>query len=109
MPRYALVLTTLAADTDADALARILVDERLVACVNLLPPMRSIYRWEGKIETATERQLIMKTSSGRLEELKSRLAALHPYEVPEILVIGIHDGGQSYLDWVSESTRESRD
>jgi periplasmic divalent cation tolerance protein len=100
-----IVLTTLPADADADRLGRTLVDERLVACVNVLPVMTSIYRWQGAVEQASERQLIMKTTSARVEELKVRLAALHPYEVPEILVLPISDGGASYLAWVEESTR----
>ena len=107
MSRYVIVLTTMAADADAEELARTLVAERLVACVNVLPPMQSIYRWEGQVETAAERQLIMKTSRDRVEDLKARLGRMHPYDVPEILVIGIEDGGQSYLDWVHDSTRTS--
>jgi periplasmic divalent cation tolerance protein len=107
MSRYVIVLTTMAADADTEELARTLVAERLVACVNVLPPMQSIYRWEGQVETAAERQLIMKTSRDRVEELKARLGRIHPYDVPEILVIEIEGGGQSYLDWVHESTRTS--
>ena len=83
-------------DGDADALARSLVSERLAACVNILPPMQSIYRWEGAVETASERQLIIKTEESQLESLKKRLTALHPYDVPEMLVLAVADGGVSY-------------
>ena len=91
---FVIVLTTLPADGDAEAFARTLVDERLAACVNILPPMQSIYRWEGAIEQAEERQLIMKTAADRVEELKKRLVTLHPYDVPELLVIPVGDGGE---------------
>jgi periplasmic divalent cation tolerance protein len=87
------------------SLARTLVDERLVACVNVLPPMQSIYRWEGAVEQATEHQLVMKTTEERVEALKARLVALHPYEVPEVLVLPIADGAEPYLRWLTESVR----
>jgi periplasmic divalent cation tolerance protein len=99
----AIVLTTLPAGADADALARTLVGERLAACVNVLPPMQSIYRWKGAIEAASERQLLMKTAARRVADLKRRLAELHPYDVPEILVLAVNDGGESYLEWVGDS------
>lgn len=98
-----IVLTTFPADGDAEALARTIVDERLAACVNLLPPMQSVYRWEGKVEQAAERQLVIKTMADRVEQLKARLTELHPYDVPEFLVIKVSDGSESYLRWVEES------
>lgn len=100
---YAIVLTTLPADADITAFARTLVDERLAACVNVLPPMESIYRWQGAVEQASERQVIMKTTALGVEALKARIAALHPYDVPEILVLPLAGGGESYLNWVRES------
>jgi periplasmic divalent cation tolerance protein len=100
---FVIVLTTLSAEADADKLGRTLVEEHLVACVNVLPPMQSIYRWQGAVEVSTERQLIMKTSANRVDALKDRLAELHPYDVPEILVLPIADGGASYLQWVAQS------
>ena len=99
-----IVLTTFPADADAATLARTIVAERLAACVNLLPPMQSVYRWEGKVEEATERQLIMKTTADGIEKLKARLIELHPYDVPEFLVLSISDGSESYLRWLREST-----
>lgn len=101
---FAIVLTTLPADADAEAFARTLVDERLAACVNLLPPMQSIYRWEGAIERAEERQVIMKTTREQVAALKHRLVTLHPYEVPELLVLAVADGGADYLGWIKLST-----
>jgi periplasmic divalent cation tolerance protein len=104
LPQAVIVLTTFPSDGDADALARTLVSERLAACVNVLPPMQSTYRWEGGVETASERQLIIKTEQSRLESLEQRLAALHPYDIPEMLVLAVADGGESYLRWIAEST-----
>ena len=103
-PDYVIVLTTLPADADGRALGRTLVDERLAACVNLLPPMESVYRWEGQVEQDTERQMIIKTSKERVVALWDRLRELHPYETPEFVVLTISDGSDAYLRWVGEST-----
>jgi periplasmic divalent cation tolerance protein len=99
-----IVLTTVAADVDAESLARLLVDERLAACVNVLPVMTSIYRWKGAVEQDREQQLVIKTTAPRLEALETRLRALHPYEVPEFLVIDIAGGSAAYLEWLGEAT-----
>ena len=99
-----LVLTTMGADADAAGLARTLVEERLAACVNVLAPMTSIYRWKGSLETDRELQLLIKTSPDRVEALEARLRALHPSEVPEFLVIEVSGGSEAYLDWVGAST-----
>lgn len=97
---FVIVLTTFPADRDPHALASTLVQERLAACVNVLPPMRSVYRWEGKVEEASEHQLVIKTRAERVEAVKTRLAALHPYDVPEVLVLPIAGGSDSYLQWL---------
>ena len=98
-----IVLTTLGADADASSLARTLVEERLAACVNVLPPMSSTYRWKGAVEQGAERQIVIKTAAFRLAALEARLRDLHPYEVPELLVIHADDGSQAYLDWLRDS------
>jgi periplasmic divalent cation tolerance protein len=98
-----LVLTTLGADANAVRLARILVDERLAACVNLLPPMTSVYRWKGKVEEDREQQLVIKTTPARLAALQDRLRALHPYELPEFIVLGAA-ASVAYGQWLAEST-----
>ena len=98
---YVIVLTTFPVDQDADLFARTLVNEHLAACVNVLPPMRSIYRWKGAIESADEHQLLIKTSAARIRDLESRLKSLHPYELPEFLVLSISDGSAEYLSWLS--------
>jgi len=102
---YVVVLTTLPADSDGAGFGRVLVDERLAACVNLMSPMESVYRWEGQIEQERERQVIIKTSRDRLSALWDRVRELHPYEVPEFLVLSIIDGNEAYLRWVGESTK----
>jgi periplasmic divalent cation tolerance protein len=103
-PEYVVVLTTLPADADADAFARTLVEERLAACANLLPPMESIYRWQGQVEKDAERQIVLKTSRERTAALWARLRELHPYDVPEFIVLPIVDGSDAYLRWLGEST-----
>ena len=100
-----LVLTTFPADGDAEKLAATLVEERLAACVNILPPMRSIYRWQGKVERADERQLLIKTGLGRVRALEKRVKELHPYDVPEVLGVFIDASDRDYLSWLAESTR----
>jgi periplasmic divalent cation tolerance protein len=104
---YVMVLTTLPADADGPAFGRALLEERLAACVNLLPVMESIYRWEGRVEQETERQVVIKTSRERLAALWDRVRELHPYEIPEFLVLSIVDGNEAYLRWVGESTKDA--
>jgi periplasmic divalent cation tolerance protein len=100
-----IVLTTLG-DTDARALARTLVEERLAACVNILSPMTSVYRWKGQVEEEVEQQLVIKTSVGALDALQARLLVLHPYETPELIVLEAC-GAAAYSAWLEESTRRS--
>jgi periplasmic divalent cation tolerance protein len=101
---YVIVLTTLPGDFEIRTFARTLVEERLAACVNLLPPMESVYRWEGQVEQETERQMIIKTSRDRVVALWDRIRELHPYETPEFVVLSIQDGSDAYLRWIGEST-----
>jgi periplasmic divalent cation tolerance protein len=98
-----IVLTTIGSETDALTLARALVDEHLAACVNVLPEMISIYRWRGSVEQDTEHQVVIKTTADRLPALEARLHQLHPYELPEFLVLDLAGGGAAYLAWVGES------
>ena len=103
-----LVLTTAPITLDAAALARALLSEQLVACVNILPPMQSHYRWQGAIESASEHQIVMKTTMARVEPLRERLTTLHPYEVPEFLVIEAIGGSEAYLGWIRLETSPPR-
>jgi periplasmic divalent cation tolerance protein len=98
-----MVWTTIRSGADVHELASILVTERLAACVNVLSEMESVYRWQGKVETSRERQLIIKTSTDRVTALKTRLVELHEYEVPEFVVVPIVDGTEQYLQWIRES------
>ena len=99
------VFTTMPDDARSDEVARTIVDERLAACVNVLAPMMSTYRWKGAIECEAERQLVIKTTRGRIAELEARLHALHPYELPEFIVITAVGGSEAYLAWVVNETR----
>jgi periplasmic divalent cation tolerance protein len=106
MTDVVLILTTAPAGDAGEAIARVLVDERLAACVNVLAPMTSVYRWQGAVEQAAERQLIIKTTSGRTAAILARLRELHSYDVPECLVLNVSDGGAAYLEWVENETRD---
>jgi periplasmic divalent cation tolerance protein len=103
---YVIVMTTMPADADSATFAHTLVEARLAACVNVLPAMESVYRWEGQVDQERERQLIIKTSRSRLAALWERVRELHPYDVPEFLVVPVVDGNEAYLRWVGESTRD---
>ena len=103
-PDAVVVLTTLGADADAAAMARTLVDERLAACVNVLPAMLSVYRWKGAVESDREQQLVIKTAASRVAALEARVRELHPYELPEFLVLSA-SGSKAYLDWIAAEAR----
>jgi periplasmic divalent cation tolerance protein len=88
----------------ATGIARALVEERLAACVNLVPAVRSIYRWEGRVHEESEILLIVKTRAEHAAELEARVRALHPYEVPELLRVTVAGGSAAYLGWVLRET-----
>ena len=98
-----IVFTTWPDIEKARAAAHKLVEEKLVACANLVPAMESIYRWQGKVETSAEVLVIFKTTSACYPMVESRIRELHTYEVPEILSLRAADGLPSYLRWVTES------
>ncbi len=100
----AVLVTVPDADRGAE-LTRSLVEARLAACGNVVPGVRSIYRWEGRIQDEGEALVVLKTTRRRVPELLERIRGLHPYDVPEILAIPVEEGTQAYLDWVVESTR----
>jgi periplasmic divalent cation tolerance protein len=99
-----LVLTNLPDADSAHALAAALVEQRLAACVNILAPCRSVYRWEGKVEDASEVPLLIKTTAARYPALEAAIRARHPYELPEIVAVPIAHGLPAYLDWVASET-----
>ncbi|HVC20423.1 MAG TPA: divalent-cation tolerance protein CutA [Vicinamibacterales bacterium] len=99
-----LVLTTLPIEADAEAFAARLVEERLAACVAIHAEMQSVYRWDGRVTRDRERQLVIKTAAARTDALLARLRELHPYDLPERLVIPVAAGGEDYLRWVRDGT-----
>ena len=90
----------------AGRIAAALVEERLAACVNVLPGLRSVYRWQGKVESAEETLLLIKTTQDRLERVSARIVELHPYELPEVIAVEAAGGLPAYLDWIAAQTRE---
>jgi len=100
-----LVLTTCGSQPEAQKIAKALVERQLAACVNIVPQIASVYRWQGKVETAEESLLVIKTTAGGFERLREALVELHSYQVPECIEIGIEDGSAAYLEWIGESVR----
>jgi len=98
-----LVLTTVGADFDARAMARVLVELRFAACVNIIPRVESVYQWEGKVAEDGEQLLLIKTTDERLASLREELFRRHPYSVPEFVVIPIAETSDSYGAWLLES------
>ena len=99
------VLVTAPSAETAAEVARALVEEGLAACGNVVPGLRSIYRWQGQVHDEAEALLVLKTERRLVAALKERLPALHPYQVPELLVLPVEDGLGPYLDWVAASVR----
>ena len=104
MPDTLLVLTNLPDAASAERIARLLVEQRLAACVNILAPCTSVYRWNAAIETAAEVPLLIKTTRARYAELEAALAEAHPYELPEIIAVPLEAGLPGYLAWVAAET-----
>ena len=99
------IYVTAADAAQAEALAEALLERRLVACANLLPRMRSLYRWQGRLERDDEVAMILKTTADRLDEALRAIDALHPYDVPCAVAWPVEAGLPAYLDWVREETR----
>ncbi len=101
MYKMVLLLTTWPDKPGAEQAARHWVNKKLAACINILPSMLSIYHWDGKINSGTEHQLLIKTTAEKVSALKQAILEEHPYECPEILVLSIDDGHQDYLNWIT--------
>jgi periplasmic divalent cation tolerance protein len=100
------VLVTCGSAKEARRIARAVVQQRMAACTNIVTtPVHSIYRWKGKVESAEEFLLVIKTTQGRFAELKAAVKRLHSYDVPEIIALPIAAGGTNYLNWISESVK----
>jgi periplasmic divalent cation tolerance protein len=99
------VLTNCPDAAVADRIARTLVEQGLAACVNQLPPVSSLYRWQGSVERASEVPLLIKTTRERLQEVQDAIRALHPYELPEVIALPVVAGLPAYLRWVLDETQ----
>lgn len=109
MTEARIVLTTIGSAEEARTLAHALVEGHLAACVNLVDRVHSVYRWQGTVETAEELLLIIKTTAGMVDALKKALHELHPYALPEFLVLPVDDAGPEYLRWLLASTHPEPD
>ena len=98
-----IVLSTAGSQEEARKIAEALVEQRLAACVNIVPGMDSVYRWQGRVETAAEWLLVMKTTAAVFPSLREALRKLHSYDVPECLMLAVEDGDDAYLAWIGES------
>jgi periplasmic divalent cation tolerance protein len=99
------VLVTAPGADEAARIARAVVEDRLAACGNVVPGLRSIYRWKGAVQEDAEALLVLKTTRDRFEALRARVLALHPYEVPEVIALPVEAGSAPYLAWISAETR----
>lgn len=100
------VLVTASGVRQAKKIARALIEGNLAACANLITPVRSIYRWQGKLTEGRECLLIIKTTRGRFDAVRACVERLHSYSVPEVIALPIVDGAPNYLNWIAESTGE---
>lgn len=102
---YQLVLCTCPDQDSARAIAENLIDQKLAACVNILPGIESVYSWQGKRESAREHLLFIKTAKRIYDEVEKTIIGLHPYDIPEVIAITIENGSTGYLNWISENIK----
>ena len=100
---FRIVLSTAGSEGEGARIAKSLVEQKLCACVNLVPGVRSFYRWEGAVQDDAEVLLIIKTTGEKLQALSDHLTEIHGYEVPEVLAIAVEEGSAPYLEWLAES------
>jgi periplasmic divalent cation tolerance protein len=101
------VFITAPGEEEAAGIAKALVEEKLAACVNIIRGIRSIYRWEGRVEDEPEALMVVKSREGLFEKLSGRVRELHPYSVPEVIAVPITRGLKEYVDWIGEATLET--
>jgi len=106
MSNARIVLTTAGSQEEARKIAHALVERRLAACVNIVPQIESIYRWQQKIETATEWLLLIKTQAESFERIRAAIKELHSYELPECVMLDVAAGSSEYLNWIAENTTQ---
>ena len=104
MTNARIVLTTAGSQEEARKIAHALVERRLAACVNIVPPVESIYRWQGKIETAEEWLLLIKTQAELFDRVRNAVKELHSYDLPECLMLEVAAGSPEYLEWIAKNT-----
>jgi periplasmic divalent cation tolerance protein len=102
-----IVLTTAGSRSEAQKIARTLVERKLAACVNVVGPVESVYRWKGAVETAEEFLCIVKTTAAATDKAKAAIEELHSYELPECVVLPIEDGSSNYLAWIAENVERA--
>jgi len=103
MTQACIVLTTAGSQDEARKIAHALVERKLAACVNIIPQIESIYHWQGKVESATEWLLVVKTQSSAFAQVRDAIRELHSYELPECLLLEISDGSTDYLSWIADN------
>lgn len=101
----AIIITTAGSQEEATRLAHAVVEARLAACVNIIPQVRSIYRWQGKVDDATEWLLLIKSTAANFSRIKETIQALHSYELPECILVEIKEGSEKYLNWIVENSQ----
>ncbi len=99
------VLTTCGSAEEAHRIAQELVEKNLAACINIVPQIESVYRWQGQVESATEWLLVIKTTAAAFDRVRDALLHLHSYEVPECIELAVEDGSAAYLDWLTAAVR----
>jgi periplasmic divalent cation tolerance protein len=102
-----IVLSTAGSEDEARKIARCLVEQQLAACVNIIPKIESIYRWQGKVESSAEWLLLIKTTAERFPKVRDTIRELHSYDLPECIAISVEEGSAEYLDWLSASLKSS--
>ena len=103
-----IVLTTAGSEEEAQKIAHHFVESRIAACVNIVPGISSVYRWQGKVEAAREWLLLIKTRADAFEKIREAITELHSYELPECICLTIEDGSANYLQWIAESVAETK-
>ena len=101
-----IVLSTAGSEEEARKIAHHLVENRLAACVNIVPRVESVYRWEGKVESNREFLMVIKTTTGKFAEVRDAILELHSYDLPECIAIALEDGSAEYMDWLKDSLRD---
>lgn len=104
MTNVRIILTTAGSQEEAGKIGHALVERRLAACVNIVPRIESVYRWQGKVETAQEWLLLIKTRTDAFERVRDAIGELHSYELPECIMLEIAEGDKAYLDWLVQNT-----